>query len=217
MSIGGFALNLLKTGKLVEKDKKKLEIIVNETIRLEKYLESMQTRVSELRLTDEDINQILEDNCNLLQNEIEEKKIDLYKSLSPDLPTCAVDHVKIHQVFLNLFQNSIEAVDVGGTIWVRTWSSSDRTKAFVEISDDGAGISEDKITKIFTPFFTTKEKGSGLGLALAQRIIKDHGGNISVMSAPGEKTSFLISMPTKAMRSSKKNRVLPADEQEVND
>ncbi|MBU8920658.1 MAG: hypothetical protein KOO63_02250 [Bacteroidales bacterium] len=201
VSIGGFALNLLKTGNLAGKDRKKLEIIVNETLRLEKYLENMQNRVGELDLTDEDINQVLEDNCNLLQNELEEKKIALYKSFSPDLPTCAVDHVKIHEVFLNLFQNSIEAVDIGGGIWIRTWSSIDRTMAFIEISDDGTGISADKIAKIFTPFFTTKEKGSGLGLALAQRIIKDHGGSISVSSVTGEKTSFLVSMPTKAMRS----------------
>ncbi len=195
VSIGGFAMNLLKTGDLSDRDRKKLEIIINETIRLEKYLENMQSSVSELKLEDEDLNQILEDNTNLLQMEFAEKEIHLYKSLAQGLPRCPVDHVKIQEVFLNMFQNSIEAVLRGGSIWVRTWASVDNTKVFLEISDNGTGIGREQMTKIFTPFFTTKEKGSGLGLAFAHRIIKDHGGNISVSSVKGEKTAFLISLP----------------------
>lgn len=200
VSIGGFAMNLLKTGELNERDRKKLEIISNETIRLEKYLENMESSVSELKLDDEDLNQILEDNTNLLQNEFAEKEIHLFKSLAQGLPMCPVDHVKIQEVFLNMFQNSIEAVHYGGSIWVRTWASVDNTKVFIEISDNGSGISREQMTKIFTPFFTTKEKGSGLGLAFAHRIIRDHGGNISVSSVKGEKTAFLISLPTCCQR-----------------
>ncbi len=96
--------------------------------------------------------------------------------------------------------NSIEAVQYGGSIWVRTWYSVDNTKVFIEISDNGTGISREQMTKIFTPFFATKEKGSGLGLAFAHRIIRDHGGNISVSSVKGEKTAFLISLPACCQR-----------------
>ena len=75
-------------------------------------------------------------------------------------------------------------------------TSSDLDKIYVEISDTGRGIPQDQIKKIFTPFFTTKELGSGLGLAFAHRIIKDHGGNISVSSSVKEGTSFVITLPT---------------------
>lgn len=196
VSIGGFARNLLNTGELNDTDRDKLEIIMNETVRLEKYLENLQRRVSELDLDYMDVNQIIEDNCNLLKVEFEEKQINLFKSLAPGLPKCPLDLVKIQEVFLNLFQNSIEAVDEGGCIWVRTWEAPNKQNIFVEISDDGIGISRNKMAKIFTPFFTTKEKGSGLGLAFAHRIITDHGGNISVSSAKGQKTAFLISLPS---------------------
>ncbi len=196
VSIGGFARNLLKMGSFSDDERAKLEIILNETKRLETYLESLSSSVIELNLEDGDINQILEDNCNLLEMEFEEKEVKLFKSFIPDIPNSPVDHVKIHEVFLNIFQNSLEAVEMGGSIWVRTWYSEDRMKVFAEISDDGSGIGQDQIVRIFTPFFTTKEKGSGLGLAFAQRIIKDHGGSISVSSVKGKKTSFLITLPS---------------------
>ncbi|MBN2071957.1 MAG: hypothetical protein JW814_10910 [Candidatus Krumholzibacteriota bacterium] len=196
VSIGGFTRNLLKTGDFNEKDREKLEIILNETIRLETYLESLSSSVSELNIEDSNINQILEDNCNLLENEFEEKKVRLFKSFDPNLPYAPVDHVKIHEVFLNIFQNSLEAVDMEGSIWVRTIYSTESKSVIIEISDDGSGIGQDQMTRIFTPFFTTKEKGSGLGLAFAQRIIKDHGGNIAVSSVKGRKTSFIITLPS---------------------
>ncbi len=193
VSIGGFARNLWNTGKLDENERGKLEIIMNEALRLERYLENLQSSVSELKLEEADINQIVEDNCNLLEMEFDEKGTTLLKSLAPNLPHCKVDMVKINEVFLNIFQNSIEATKENGMIMVRTWV--DGGNVMVEISDNGEGISKGELKKIFTPFFTTKEKGSGLGLALSLRIIQDHGGNISVSSKKGRGSSFLISIP----------------------
>ena len=199
VSIGGFASNLLKTGDFDDRERKKLGIILNETIRLEKYLETLRSSVSELTLEEGNVNQILEDNCNLLQMEFDEKNVKMFKSFAPNLSRCPMDHVKIQEVFLNIFQNSLEAVGENGSIWVKTWMAADSKNVFVEISDNGEGIERDQITRIFTPFFTTKEKGSGLGLAFAHRIIKDHGGNISVSSAKDHKTAFLITLPAIAV------------------
>ncbi|MBN1163179.1 MAG: hypothetical protein JXB45_01235 [Candidatus Krumholzibacteriota bacterium] len=196
VSIGGFARNLWNNGQLQGSDREKLEIIMNEALRLEKYLEKLQSRVGELKLEEADVNQIIEDNCNLLQMEFREHRIELLKSLAPGLPACKVDLVKITEVFLNIFHNSLEAIGQDGSIWVKTWKADN--EVFVEIEDSGEGISKDRLGRIFTPFFTTKEKGSGLGLALAHRIIKDHGGNISVSSMKGKGTSFLISLPAAA-------------------
>ncbi len=193
VAIGGFARSLWRSPNLGAKDREKLEIITNESMRLERYLENLQSKVGKLKLESGDINQVIEVNCQLLQKEISERKIVLHKSLSPDVPSCEVDLVKIHEVFLNILQNSIEAITEEGIIQVKTWQDSDRV--CVSISDDGGGIKKGQINKIFTPFFSTKKEGSGLGLAFVQRIIMDHGGQISVTSTPGEMTTFLITLP----------------------
>ncbi|HUV36868.1 MAG TPA: ATP-binding protein [Patescibacteria group bacterium] len=196
VSIGGFARSLCNSPHLGATDREKLEIILNEAIRLEAFLESMQSRVSKLKLEEGDINQILENNCQLLRNDFKERGITLLTSLSPDIPNCMLDVIKIHEVFLNILQNSIEAVGRNGIIRVKTWREG--VSVHVEISDNGVGITKDQMNRIFTPFFTTKESGSGLGLSFAHRIIKDHGGNISVTSSKGEGASFHISFPTVA-------------------
>ncbi|MDD4858137.1 MAG: ATP-binding protein [Candidatus Krumholzibacteria bacterium] len=193
VAIGGFARNLFQSKNISGSDRDKLEIIMNEALRLERYLESLQSKVSEIKLEDGDINQVIEDNCQLLQKDCEDRGITILKSLAPDLPRCQFDVVKLHEVFLNIIQNAIEAIRDGGVIRLSSWQDSG--KVCVQISDNGHGIPNDQIYKIFTPFFTTKEEGSGLGLAFAQRIVKDHGGNISVTSAEGKGASFLVTLP----------------------
>ena len=200
VSIGGFARNLVNSGNITGKDREKLDIIVNETMRLERYLDNLQSEVDQLKLEIGDINQVLEDNCNLLSEDLRERNISLEKSLSPNVARCAFDVVKIHEVFLNILQNGIEAIGSGGTIRIET--SQEDSSVVVEIFDTGTGISQEHINRIFTPFFTTKEEGSGLGLAFAHRIIQDHGGSISVKSTEGEGTIFRVSLPVAAAMSS---------------
>lgn len=196
VSIGGFARSLYNSPHLGEKEREKLEIVLNEAIRLEAFLENMQSRVSKLKLERSDINQILENDCQLVQNDIKERNITLLTSLAPDLPPCMLDVVKIHEVFLNILQNAVEAVHDNGVIEVKTWYVD--TAVNVAIADDGGGISTDMMNRIFTPFFTTKENGSGLGLTFAHRIIKDHGGNVSVTSSKGKGATFHVSFPAAA-------------------
>jgi len=194
VSVGGFARALWESGDLGEKDREKVEIIMNEAQRLESYLENLQSNISRLKLEKGDINQIIEDVCQLLQNEFAERSIELRKSLSPYVAQCRVDQVKIHEAFLNILQNAAEAVDGDGHVWVRTWM--DESRISIEIADDGEGIPKKELARIFTPFFTTKENGSGLGLAFVHRIIRDHGGDISVSSTRGKGTTFLIALPS---------------------
>lgn len=193
VAIGGFARNLLQMNQVQGTVRDKLEIIMNEALRLERYLENLQSKVSEIRLEEGDLNQVLEDNCQLLQKDFEERGITILKSLAPDLPRASFDLVKIHEVFLNILQNAVEAIGENGVIRVSSWKEPDKIN--VEISDNGKGITGDQIYKIFTPFFTTKEEGSGLGLAFAQRIVKDHGGIISVKSSEGKGATFLVTLP----------------------
>jgi signal transduction histidine kinase len=199
VSIGGFARNLINSESITGKDREKLEIIVNETMRLERYLDALQSEVDQLNLEIGDINQILEDNCNLISEDLRERNIVLQKSFAPNVARCAFDVVKIHEVFLNILQNGIEAIGSDGLLRVET--SQEDSIVIVEICDDGNGIPQEHINRIFTPFFTTKADGSGLGLAFAHRIIQDHGGSISVSSSEGEGTTFKITLPVAAAMS----------------
>ena len=196
VAIGGFARNLWKSGKFDEKDREKVEIIMNEAERLEIYLGSFQSNVSRLQLEDSDINQIVDDVCQLMQNDLSEHNIELLKSFAPGLPSCRIDQVKLHEAFLNLLTNAKEAIVSDGKVWVKTWTDGKEDLLHIEITDTGGGISKEKISRIFTPFYTTKEDGSGLGLAFVHRIIRDHGGNITVSSTRGTGTTFVITLPS---------------------
>jgi len=193
VAIGGFARNLLQSSNITGPDREKLEIIANEAFRLESYLNNLQSRVTELKLEEGDINQILEDNCQLIHGDLKERNISLKKKLSAGISKTQFDNVKLHEVFLNLLQNAIEAIERDGVIEIRSWEADGHIN--VEIKDTGRGIPKDQLAKIFTPFFTTKENGSGLGLAFVSKIVRDHGGNISVSSTEGKGTSFLVSLP----------------------
>lgn len=195
VAIGGFARNLWENGKFDEKDREKVEIIMNEAQRLENYLGSLQSNVSRLKIEDSDINQIVDDACQLMQNDFSERDIELRKSLKPGLPGCRIDQVKLHEAFLNILTNASEAIGKEGRVVIKTWTDDSEGLLHVEITDNGGGIPKEKISRIFIPFYTTKESGSGLGLAFVHRIVRDHGGDISVTSKMGKGTTFIITLP----------------------
>jgi signal transduction histidine kinase len=109
-----------------------------------------------------------------------------------------MDQEQIHQVILNIALNAIEAMPEGGTLTIRTSLIGSDTGDAVGISirDTGRGMPREAIRQIFTPFYTTKERGVGLGLAVCQRIIRSHGGAIRVKSIPGLGTIFYIRLET---------------------
>jgi two-component system NtrC family sensor kinase len=100
-------------------------------------------------------------------------------------------------VFLNLLQNAVQALEGtgGGDIWISTEVRNGTIQ--IVFKDNASGIPEEILSRIFEPFFTTKEvgKGTGLGLSISQRIVRDHGGEITVKSTPGEGSEFIISLP----------------------
>lgn len=199
VAIGGFARNLYQSKDVAGGGREKLEIIMNEALRLERYLEGLQSKVSELRLEEGDLSQVIEDICQLMQKDFEDRAIIVLKSFAPNLPRCRIDVVKIHEVFLNILQNAVESIGSGGVVRLSTFREAETVCARIE--DNGKGIPADQVHKIFMPFFTTKETGSGLGLAFAQRIVKDHGGAISMASAEGHGAAFLVALPLVRERS----------------
>jgi signal transduction histidine kinase len=116
--------------------------------------------------------------------------VALNEDLAADLPLVDCDYNQIKQIIINLLINALDAVDEHGVITVRTWHKRDKT--YLEVEDNGKGISPEIIHNIFNPFFTTKTRGTGLGLAISKNIAREHGGNLTVESTPGKGSTFTL-------------------------
>ncbi|MGA2516848.1 MAG: ATP-binding protein [Thermodesulfobacteriota bacterium] len=148
------------------------------------------------------IKDIINEIIPFLIKEIADKGIRFVESYHPQLPRIKVDKTQMHQVFLNLFLNAIQAMPTGGELKIQASPMISNSlkgvrQNFVKvlISDTGRGIPSHIVHKIFDPFFTTKPKGIGLGLSITYQIIKKHGGTIKVESQWEKGTSFIINLP----------------------
>jgi signal transduction histidine kinase len=110
-----------------------------------------------------------------------------------DLPQALIDRNQIRQAFFNIIRNAIQAMAHGGVLRI-TLSSTDRFVA-IAFKDTGPGIPPDELGNIFEPYFTTKSEGTGLGLMIVQRIVRDHGGELEVHSEPRAGTTFTLFLP----------------------
>jgi PAS domain S-box-containing protein len=154
------------------------------------------------------LNDLIEQVLLLLHTDLERCTIVVQRNLDPTLPNILGRPDQIAQVLLNVVLNAIDAMPQGGTLRLTSRiesglpganaaSGAAHATAIIEISDTGIGLDPTMQTRIFQPFFTTKPQGSGLGLAISQRIVTQHGGSISVKSAPNAGTTFIIGLPTK--------------------
>lgn len=136
----------------------------------------------------------LEDTVSLLGHQLREKRIEIVRDLEPGLPSVEAAGPELNQVWTNLIDNAIDAMDPGGRLTLRTRLMGQRV--CVEIGDDGPGIPPDVLARIFDAFFTTKPvgQGTGLGLDIAQRIVVRHHGELRVESEPGD-TRFQVMLP----------------------
>lgn len=180
-----------------------LEVIMKEADRLNAILNGMLdfARPAKLRKKPFNIHKAL-DSVAFLQND--ETRSIFIKSYDPSIPDISGDENQLKQVFLNLVKNAREALSEGGLIHLTTRAitefhlvegGSQGRMVSVEIKDNGCGIKPENMEKIFTPFFTTKQKGSGLGMAITLKIIKEHGGHLRIDSAPGKGTTVTVYLP----------------------
>ena len=139
------------------------------------------------------LNELVKDTIEFVKYELEEANIKVEESLSNRLPKLDLDERYIKQALLNLIKNGITAMPDGGNLKFETQISSEDVQ--LKISDNGVGIPEENMAKIFEPYFTTREFGSGLGLTVVYKILKEHGGEISLTSKAGEGTAFTMSFP----------------------
>jgi signal transduction histidine kinase len=166
---------------------------------IKQFLDFARPRPPSLEPTD--VGTILDETLALLVYEMEAQKIAPEKHYAPDLPPVPLDREQMKQVFLNLMLNAIQAMERGGTLKMSTRRAAplpgkrDRSAAEIAVEDTGPGIPDGLRSKIFEPFFSTKEEGIGLGLPIAQRIVEEHGGDIRVESKEREGTTFVITLP----------------------
>lgn len=192
-----------------ENVKKSLKVISDEIDRLNKTIVNFLTAVRPIKLVAVPlaVNSVIKDVADFVSEELKSKKITLSLELDDTIPMISGDEEKLRQVFLNFIKNSQEAIGDGrsGSIILRTKFKEDAV--IIQIQDDGPGISPEEISHIFEPYYTTKIDGTGLGLPVAYKIIKEHRGDIQVCSLQGEGVCFSIALPV--IREAKK--LLPYD------
>jgi len=192
-----YSSNLIKKVPKEGALKEGLDIITHETIRcrtiIQDLLEFSRDREPQKIMTN--INDIIEKALSILENEFRLHHISVEKDLSSQIPDNELDPNQMEQVFVNLLLNAVEALQEEGVITIRSQIGSDRNCERIEISDTGCGIPSEKLSKIFEPFFSTKAKGTGLGLAVSYGIVRNHNGEIQVSSVPGKGTRFTIEIP----------------------
>jgi two-component system, NtrC family, sensor kinase len=150
-------------------------------------------RVPRLTLARQDVNEVLSGLLDFLGPELSAARIEVRRQLDPALPPVKGDEGQLRAVFLNLLRNSREAMPGGGAVTVRTRREGDAVE--VDVLDTGGGIPPGDLPRIFDPFYSTKERGTGLGLAFTQQVVNEHGGTIRCESALGQGTSFVIRFP----------------------
>jgi two-component system, sporulation sensor kinase E len=141
-----------------------------------------------------DLAEILQQTLTLLEPEIASRGIRVNLDFSPDLPKALVDPDQFQQVFYNLIRNAYQAIAAEEGL-VGIGIRSTETDFLISLSDNGTGISPEQMGSLFEPYRTTKSSGSGLGLLIVRRIIREHGGEIEIQSQPQQGTSILIHLP----------------------
>ena len=145
------------------------------------------------QLRPENVNSIVEETVRFFAPEIKDREIVVEQELRSDLPLLELDRDQMKQAFYNIIKNSFEAMKNRGILRIRT--DMDDSHVIIRISDSGGGISPENLSRVFEPYFTTKSSGTGLGLLIVRRIVREHGGELSIESCEGKGLTLTIRLP----------------------
>jgi two-component system, NtrC family, nitrogen regulation sensor histidine kinase GlnL len=176
----------LETIRMIERSVDHLATIVAEL--------SEFARPKELKRTDLSLNSLLDDLLPMVIDKLSAKEIEIKKNYAPNLPNGNYDETELKKLFLNLIINAIDASNAGGTVELTTRLNG-KQDILVDIIDHGAGMGAETLRRLFEPFYTTKEKGTGLGMAIAKKITELHRGDLKVSSRKGEGTRATVRLP----------------------
>src|SRR5437764_846511 len=150
-------------------------------------------RPSRPQLRPQDVNTIVEEPVRFFTPELQDREIAVEQELRSDLPLLQLDRDQMKQAFYNVIKNSVEAMHRHGTLRIRTDLAD--TQVIVRFIDTGGGMSAENLSRVFEPYFTTKPTGSGLGLLIVRRIVREHGGELSIESTQGKGLTLAIRLP----------------------
>ena len=192
------SLYLLTTSKSEETNARFLEVARRETERVSHIIRQMlgfARRTGQAEWVQ--VNHVLEETLILVEKKLRQSGVRVEREFDPGLPPVRARVDQLRQVFLNLILNAQQAVEGEGTITVATapYEPALQPSISVRISDTGSGIAEADLARIFEPFFSTRAKGTGIGLWVSQDIVRHHGGRIEASSAVGRGTTFQIILP----------------------
>ena len=172
-----------------------LDVAKGEIVRLDyivtQFLQAIRPSPPQLQAAA--VNDVVLGTLELLRPELDNRGLVVETRLARQLPEAPLDPAQIKQVLVNLIKNSMQAMTRGGVLTLSTGTLGDGV--WISIADTGTGIAQDQLNRIFEPFYTTKKKGSGLGLMIVYRIVREHGGRIDVESHPGRGTRFRLWLP----------------------
>ena len=174
---------------------KTLDVALDEITRLDSIVQQFlgAIRPAHLEKKLENVNKLVAEAVEFLQPEIEDRNILVEQELRKDLPLIEADRHQLKQAFYNVIKNAFQAMKSGGILRIRT--NVDDHFLSVSFADTGGGISQEDMSKIFEPYFTTKASGSGLGLLIVRRIVREHGGEIDLVSDQGKGLTLTIRLP----------------------
>lgn len=186
-----------KYNSLASDDLELVGIVEREIERLNKLVEDFLdfARPSNLNRKNTDINLLIDETLSILELDSTIKGINIIKSLDSNIPNLMLDRNHIKQGLLNVLINAIQAMKKGGNLTIKTRHNQVEGEVELTVSDTGTGMSEDILSQVFQPFFTTKDTGLGLGLNIVHKIIKEHGGYITITSRKGEGTDMQLNFP----------------------
>jgi two-component system, sporulation sensor kinase E len=150
-------------------------------------------RPSKPELHPENVNTIVEETLRFFTPEIQDRDIVVEQELRSDLRVLQIDRDQMKQAFYNVIKNSLQAMKRRGTLRIRT--DRDDTHALISFIDTGSGMSAENLGRVFEPYFTTKPSGTGLGLLIVRRIVREHGGELSIESSEGKGLTLTIRLP----------------------
>lgn len=194
-AIGGFTNALLRSPQLSDKDREKLQIIAEETQRLDRMLTSILNfaRPTKTPTDKVDLHKVVSDTVELMDIGYARQGYRFAVDCPTEIPTVSGEPEMLKQCLVNLYKNAIEAMPGGGEITTRCALEEDMVTLSVE--DHGVGMSSQDLERAFSPFYTTKDKGCGLGLAMIKKIVEEFGGRIELKSRQGEGTIVTLYLP----------------------
>ena len=196
-SIKGFATYFKERYHDVTENQQISNLMIQEVDRLNRVVGQLHEFARPITVSKKPINirTFLENSLKLIERQTSEANIKIQTRLDSEIDEILIDPDRINQVFLNLYLNAMESMKNGGNLNVWLLKNEEKNGIKIRVQDTGTGISEDDLTHIFDPYFTTKASGTGLGLAIAHNIIEAHDGEIKVDSRLGQGTTVTILLP----------------------